>query len=151
MQNRVANTHDHDVQQAQQSLASDVSAQVSDAATLNNDTSLSQAVGDIQKDYEQERSDWQTEQNTACSTDEVGGDADTVGGDADTVGGDLDDLNGDVTDLQDGDIKSVQTDLSNVASDLSTLRDLGAPPGTTSSAAVAAGNKALTSAANAIS
>jgi hypothetical protein len=38
-----------------------------------------------------------------------------------------------------------------VASDLSTLRDLGAPPGTTSSAAVAAGNKALTSAANAIS
>jgi hypothetical protein len=144
MQNGVANTHNHDVQQAQQSLASDLSAQVSDAATLNNDTSLSQAVGDMQKDYEQERSDWQTEQNTACSTDEVGGDADTVGGD-------LDDLNGDVTDLQDGDIKSVQTDLSNVASDLSTLRGLGAPPGTPSSAAVAAGNKALTSAANAIS
>ena len=151
MQNGVANTHDHDVQQAQQSLARDVSAQLSDAATLNNDTSLSQAVGDIQKDYEQERSDWQTEQNTACSTDEVGGDADTVGGDADTAGGDLDDLNGDVTDLQDGDTKSVQTDLSNVASDLSTLRDRGAPPGTPSSAAVAAGNKALTSAANAIS
>lgn len=80
MQNGVANTHNHDVQQAQQSLASDVSAQVSDAATLNNDTSLSQAVGDMQKDYEQERSDWQTEQNTACSTDEVGGDADTVRG-----------------------------------------------------------------------
>ena len=64
-------------------------------------------------------------QNTACSTDEVGGDADTVGGDADTVDDDLDDLNGDVTDLQDGDIKSVQTDLSNEASDLSTLRGLG--------------------------
>ena len=47
----------------------------------------------MQKDYEQERSDWQTEQNTACSTDEVGGDADTVGG-MRTVGGDLDDLNG---------------------------------------------------------
>ena len=64
-------------------------------------------------------------QNTACSTDEVGGDADTVGGDADTVDDDLDDLNGDVTDLQDGDIKSVQTDLSNEARDLSTLRGLG--------------------------
>jgi hypothetical protein len=45
MQNRVANTHNHDVQQARQSLASDVSAQVSGAATLNNDTSLWQAVG----------------------------------------------------------------------------------------------------------
>ena len=163
MQNRVANTHDHDVQQAQQSLASDVSAQVSDAATLNNDTSLSQAVGDIQKDYEQERSDWQTEQNTACSTDEVGGDAErsdwrrsrhAAHGGAETrirTAATWTRGTGTGFDVQDGDIKCFQTDLSNVTSDLSTLRDLGAPPGTTSSAAVAAGNKALTSAANAIS
>ena len=151
MQNGVANTHSQDVQQAQQSLASDVSGLTSDSATFNTDTSLAQAVSAMKNDYQQEQTDWQTEQDTACSTDEVGGDADTVGGDADTVGGDLDDLNGDVTDLQDGDIKSVHTDLSNVASDLSTLQGLGAAPGTSSSAAVAAGNAALASAANAIS
>jgi hypothetical protein len=136
---------------AQSSLVNDVSALWSDTATLNNDTSLAQAVTTMNNDYAQEQSGWQTEQNTACSTDEVGGDADTVGGDADTVGGDLDDLNGDVTDLQSGGISSVQTDLSNVASDLSTIQGLGVTPGTPSSAAVAAGNKALTSAANAIS
>jgi hypothetical protein len=151
MQNGVAVTHAQDVQQAQQSLASDVSALTSDSATLNTDTSLAQAVDTMKTDYQQEQSDWKTEQNTACSTDEVGGDADTVGGDADTVGGDLDDLNGDVTDLQDGDIDSVQTDLSKVASDLSTLQGLGATPGAPSSAAVTGGNKALTSAANAVS
>jgi hypothetical protein len=139
------------VSNAQSSLANDVSALVSDTATLNNDTSLASDISQMKQDYAQEQSDWQTEQNTACSTDQVGGDADTVGGDADTVGGDLDSLNGDVTDLQAGDIKSVQTDLSNVASDLSTLQGLGAAPGTPSSAAVAAGKKALTSAANAIS
>ena len=139
------------VSSAQSSLASDVSALSSDSATLNNDTSLAQAVSAMKNDYQQEQSDWQTEQNTACSTGEVGGDADTVGGDADTVGGDLDSLNAAVNSLQVADISSVQTDLSNVASDLSTLQGLGAAPGTPSSALVAAGHKALTSAANAIS
>jgi hypothetical protein len=139
------------VSNAQSSLANDVSSLSSDTATLNNDTSLAQGVSQMKQDYAQEQSDWQTEQNTACSTDEVGADADTVGADADSVGADLDDLNADVTDLQDGGISSVQTDLSNVASDLSTLQGLGAAPGTPSSAAVAAGHKALTSAASAIS
>lgn len=67
------------------------------------------------------------------------------------MGGDLDTLNGDVTSLKAGDIQAVQNDLSNVSNDLSTLRGLGTSPHTDSSAAVAAGNKTLSNAANAIS
>ena len=49
-----------------------------------------------------------------------------------------------------GPVQSVQTDLSNVRSDLGTLSGLGATPDTNASPAIATGNQALKSAANAI-
>ena len=137
------------ISQAQQALASDVNTLASDAATLDNDNSLAGDISSMKQDYATEQSDFSTEQSDSC--DSMGGDADTVGGDADTVGGDLDTLNGDITDLQAGDIQSAKNDLASVNTDLGTLRSLGATPDTDSSAAVAAGKKALRDAANAIS
>lgn len=139
------------VSQAQQSFTSEVTALERATATLNNDTSLAGAISQMKTDYGTEQAEWQAEQDASCSDDTVSGDADTVGGDADTVGGDLDTTNSDVGSLQAGDIQAVQAYLANVSNDLSTLQGLGATPGTSSSAAIAAGNKALTSADSAIS
>jgi hypothetical protein len=153
--NQVANQqaaraqHDQQVSQAQQDLANAVSRLEGDKSTLNNDTSLSDAVSQMKQDYEQEQSQWQTVQSDSCQN--MSYDAGTVGYDAGTVNYDLGTLNYDVTSLQDGDIQAVKKDLSDVSSDLAALQNLGATPGTDSSSAVAAGNKALTSAANAIS
>jgi hypothetical protein len=141
--------HDQQVSQAQQALSNNGSSLQSDSNTLNNDNSLAGDVKSMQQDYATEQSDYRTEQSDSC--DSMGGDADTVGGDADTVGGDLDSLNGDIQTLQSGDIQSIKSDLANVANDLNTLKGLRAPPGTNSSSAVAAGNQALTNAANAVS
>jgi hypothetical protein len=80
----------------------------------------------------------------------VSGDAGTVGGDAGTVGGALGSLQGDVASLQSNGISSVQTDLGRVQADLADLQNLGVSPLTDSASAVAAGNKALTDAKNAI-
>jgi hypothetical protein len=137
------------VSQAQQSLASDVNTLASDASSLDNDNSLAGDISSMKQDYANEQSDFKTEQSDSC--DSMGGDADTVGGDADTVGGDLDTLNGSITDLQAGGIQSVKNDLASVNTDLGVLRSLGASPDTESAAAIAAGNKALKDAANAIS
>lgn len=137
---------------AQSSLANDVSALSSDTATLNNDTSLASDISQMKQDYGQEQSDYQTEQQQgSCSDGSMGADASEVSADASSVDADLSSLQADIQALQINDINSVQTDLSNVAGDLSTLQGLGAAPGTPSSAAVAAGHKALTSAASAIS
>ena len=141
--------HDQQVSQAQQALSSNVSSLQSDSNTLNNDNSLASDVKSMEQDYATGQSDYRTEQSDSC--DSMGGDADTVGGDADTVGGDLDSLDGDIQTLQSGDIQSIKNDLANVANGLKTLKGLGAPPGTDSSSAVAAGNQALANAANAIS
>jgi len=141
--------HDQQVSQAQQALSSNVSSLQSDSNTLNNDNSLASDVKSMEQDYATGQSDYRTEQSDSC--DSMGGDADTVGGDADTVGGDLDSLDGDIQTLQSGDIQSVKNDLASVANGLNTLKGLGAPPGTDSSSAVAAGNQALANAANAIS
>jgi hypothetical protein len=141
--------HDQQVSQAQQALSNSVSSLQSDSSTLNHDNSLASDVKSMQQDYDTEQSDYRTEQSDSC--DSMGGDADTVGGDADTVGGDLDSLNGDIETLQSGDIQSIKNDLANVANGLKTLKGLGAPPGTDSSSAVAAGNQALANAASAIS
>ena len=148
MQNGEQNTHDQDVQHAQQSLAQDVTALENDSTTLNDDKSLSGAVSSMQTDYVQEQQEWQTVQSDSC--DSMGGDADTVGGDADSVGGDLDTLQGDVSYLKSGEIQAVQTGLSNVQNDLSTLQGLGAAPATNSSTVIAAGKEALASAQSAI-
>lgn len=141
------------VSNAQQSLASDVSALQSDTSTLNTDTSLAGDVNQMKQDYQTEQNDYQTEQTDyqegGCTQE--GGDAGTVGADAGTVGADLGSLQADVSSLQVGDIQSVQTDLSNVKADLSTLQGLGVTPAVSSATAIADGNQALTNAANAIS
>jgi hypothetical protein len=140
--------HDQQVNQAQQSLAGDVSSLEGDSTTLTNDNSLADAVNQMKSDYGKEQSEWQTVQSVSCQN--MSYDAGTVGYDAGTVNYDLGTLNYDVTSLQDGAIQTVRNDLSKVSNDISTIQNLGATPGTDSSSAVAAGNKALTSAANAI-
>lgn len=137
-------------QQAQDALAKDVPALVQDSSSLETDHSLADAVQSMKNDLGTEQTDWQTEQNASCSSFEIGGDASTVGGDASTIGGDLSSLQGDVTSLQSGDIATVKNDLSAVQQDLATLQGLNTTPDTDSSAAVAAGNKALADSANAI-
>jgi hypothetical protein len=141
------------ISNAQQSLASDVSALQGDTSTLNTDTSLAGDVTEMKQDYQTGQNNYRTEQTDyqegGCS--QADGDADTVGGDADMVGGDLDTLNGDIEDLQAGDIQSVQTDLSNVKTDLSTIQSLGVTRGVSSTTAITDGNQALTNAASAIS
>jgi hypothetical protein len=141
--------HDQQVSQAQRSLAGEVSSLESDSTTLNNDNSLADTVSQMKSDYGQEQSEWQTVQSDSCQNKSY--DAGTVGYDAGTVNYDLGTLNYDVTSLQDGGIQTVRDDLSKVSSDISTIQNLGATPATNSSPAVAAGNKALTSAASAIS
>jgi hypothetical protein len=141
--------HDQQVSQAQQSLARDVPILAQDAASLDNDGSLAKAVGQMKSDYGTEQSDWQKVQSDSC--DSMSYDANTVSYDANTVNYDLNSLNYDVNSLNSGDIQTVQTDLSKVNTDLSRLQNLGPSPNTDSSAALAAGNKALTNSANAIS
>jgi hypothetical protein len=141
--------HDQQVSQAQQSLAGAVSSLESDSTTLNNDNSLAGAVNQMKSDYGQEQSEWQTVQSDSCQN--MSYDAGTVGYDAGTVNYDLGTLNYDITSLQDGGIQTVRNDLSKVSNEISTIQNLGAIPGTDSSSAVAAGNKALTSATNSIS
>lgn len=137
------------VQQAQESLASDISSLTSDSTTLNTDTSLSEDITAMQNDYATEQQDWQTEQSDTCAS--LGSDWSTVNSDATTVNNDLDGLNNAIQSLQQGDIASVKTDLSNVQSDLNNLSSLGATPGVSTSAAITEGNQALNSAASAIS
>jgi hypothetical protein len=91
------------------------------------------------------------EQTTPCSDGQTSAEAGTVSGDAGTVSGDQGTLQGDITTLQSNGIAAVKTDLTNVQNDLSALQNLGATPSTGTSSAIATGNKALTSAANAIS
>jgi hypothetical protein len=141
--------HDQQVSKAQQSLANDVSSLESDSSSLNKDSSLAGDIKTMNTDYGTEQSDYRTEQSDSC--DSMSTDANTVGTDANTVGTDLNTLQTDVTTLQQGGIQSVKNDLSSIQSDLSTLQNLGVTPGTDSSAAVAAGNKALSNAASAIS
>lgn len=141
-------SHDQDASQAQQSLAHDVASLEGDSETLNNDNSLATDISQMKTDYATEQSDYQTERSDSC--DSMGVDADGVGTDADGVGTDLDGLQTDVSGLKSGDIQAVQDDLSSVARDLSALHGLGVSPDMDSSSAIDAGNKALSSAANAI-
>lgn len=133
---------------AQQALAHDVSSLQTDAASLDGDGSLASDIKSMQSGYGTEQQDYRSEQADSC--DSMGGDADTVGGDADTVGGDLDSLQGDISYLQGSGVAAVKNDRSAVQGDLSTLANQGASPAIGSSGAVAAGNKALKDAADAI-
>lgn len=147
-QQQAQQQHDQQVSQAQQSLSGDVSTLASDAGTLNGDKSLGGDITTMKNDYQTGQNDWDTEQSDSCSN--FSSDSTTVDSDATTVDSDLTTLHSDIQTLQSGDIQSVQTDLSNVQFDLSTLSGLGATPDTNASPAIAAGNQALKSAANAI-
>jgi hypothetical protein len=145
------NTRTQDIQNAQAALAKDVPQLAQDAASLDNDKSLGGDVNTMHTDLGTEQTDYQTEQAASCSDGSMAADAGAVGADAGAVGADLGALQADVTALQNSGVASVKTDLANIQSDLATLQNYGTAPATDSSAAVPAGNKALTDASNAIS
>jgi hypothetical protein len=129
---------------AQQALSHDVGTLESASLALGGSKSVAGGVTQMRRDYAQEQSDYQREQRASCPA--AAGDAQTVAGDAATVTSDLNTLKGDIENLQAGDIQTVQGDLSSVNSDLSSLQSLGAAAAVNSAPAVAAANKALTSA-----
>lgn len=134
----------HQAGSAQQALSHDVGVLDNDSSALGDNKSVAGGVNQMKQDYAQEQSDYQQEQHTSCPA--AAGDAQTVAEDATTVTADLNTLNGDIENLQTGGIQTVQGDLSSVNSDLSSLRTLGAAPAVNSAPAVAAANRALTSA-----
>jgi hypothetical protein len=129
---------------AQQMLSHDVGTLDSDSSALGDSKSVAGGVSQMMRDYAQEQSDYQQEQDASCPA--AAGDAQTVAEDAATVAADLNTLNSDIENLQIGSIQTVQGDLSSVNSDLSSLQTLGAAPAVNSAPAVAAANRALTSA-----
>jgi hypothetical protein len=144
------NTHVADVQQARQQLSSNIGTLQKDSASLDSDMSLAQAVSQMKSDYQAEENDWQTEQQDA-GTCGVSGDASAVGGYASAVGGALNSLQSAVSYLQENGVQAVRNDLAAVNGDVGTLHGLDATPAVSYSGAVAAGNKALSDAASAIS
>jgi hypothetical protein len=144
------NTHVQNVQEAQQQLSDDGGTLQENSASLDGDASLVQAVNQMKSDYRAEENEWQTEQQDA-GTCGVSGDASAVGGYASAVGGALNSLHGAVSYLQQNGVQAVKNDLAAVNRDLDTLQGLDATPAISYSGAVAAGNKALSDAASAIS
>ena len=142
-------SHDQAVSNAQSSLSRDVTSLQGDASSLENDNTLAGDVTTMKQDYQSEQNDWQTEQNDA-GTCGVSGDAGGISGDASAIGGDQSALQADIGSLQSNGMASVKTDISAISSDVSALRNLGATPSANPSGAIAAGNKALTDAQNAI-
>jgi hypothetical protein len=144
-----SNTRTADIANAQKQLSDDVGHLSSDAASLDNDTSLSQYLQTEKSGYGTEQQAYQQEQTDGCPA--ASGDAGAISGYASAVGGYDNSLQGGVSSLQDGGISTVKGDLTAAANDLSALKGLGASPQTPTSSAVAAGNNALTDAASAIS
>jgi hypothetical protein len=137
-------------QQVQVNLSTDLVNLQNDTSALNEDTTLAADVSQMQKDWKQEKADWATESASSCPNQPPINGGDTVGTDADAVGTDYDGLQGDVNSLQNGKVAAVNDDLSAVQKDLTSLHNLGATPDVSTSASSAAGGKALTSAASAI-
>lgn len=133
------------IAQANQQLTTDVATLTQDATALETDKSLATEIQTMQQDYASEQSDYQTELADSCLN--KGADAGTVGADAGTVGADLGSLQADISTLQ---ANNVSHDLSAVQSDESTITNLGGSPDPDPSAAVAAGNKALSDVNSAI-
>lgn len=125
----------------QQQLSSDVQQLSQDAATLDNDTSLAAAVKQMQADYQIEQNDYQAETSSGCP--EADENAETVVTDASSVDTDLSSLQGSENSLSEGDIATVKSDMSAVKNDLSDINSLGLSPAVSTTAALAAGNKAL--------
>jgi hypothetical protein len=144
------NGEQNSAQQLQVQLSTDLVSLQNDTSTLNNDTTLSADVDQMQKDWKQEQADWATESATSCPNQPPINGGDTVGTDADAVGTDYDGLQGDVNSLQGGKVAAVSDDLSAVQKDLSSLQNLGVTPDVSTSASIAAGEKAQTSAASAV-
>jgi hypothetical protein len=150
-QNGVVNTHDQDVQQAQQRLATDVTSLGNDSTKLNSDNSLASGVQTMQQEYGSEQQDWKAEQQGNCMDGSLN--YGPVTGDASAVGGYYNALKSDISALQSGpgiSIAQVKQDLAVVQSEVSQLQALGTAPSPDPSSAVAAGNQALKNAANAI-
>jgi hypothetical protein len=142
--------HEQQVSNAQSSLSSDVGTLRSDSSSLNSNTQLASDINTMKNDYAKEQTDYQTEVTQgSCSDGSLGSDAATVSSDSATVDSDLASEQSDVTSIQDS-LNGIQTDISNVNNDLSTLQGLGASPGTDSSGALAAGNKAISNANSAV-
>jgi hypothetical protein len=141
------------ISNAQQALASDVSTLASDAKSLNSNDQLASDIKQMQTDYQTEQNDWQTAQTQgSCSDGSLGSDVAQVGSDAAQVSSDLAQDQSDVYALQNDDsgVTGIQADITAVDNDLSTLQSLGATPSTDSSAALAAGNTAISNTAAAI-
>ena len=152
-QNGVANSHDQDVQQAQQQLATDVSTLFSDSGSLNNNNMLASDVKTMQQEYGSEQRDWKAEQQGNCQDGSVN--YGPVTGDASAVEGDYNALKSNISALQSGpgnsSIAQVKQNLAAVQSVVSQLQALGTATSPDPSSAIAAGNQALRNAANAIS
>lgn len=126
------------ISQAQQQLASDVATLTSAATALDTDKSLAGVIAQMQQDYAAQESDYQAELADSCI--DKPSDAAMVSTDASTVSSDQDTLQGDIDSLQDN---TVSQDLTAVQSDANTVTNLGGTPDPDPSAAIAAGNKAL--------
>ena len=142
-------SHDQAVSNAQSSLSGDMTSLQGDASSLEDDNTLAGDVNTMKQDYQGEQNDWQTEQQDAGSCG-VSGDAGAISGDASAIAGDRSALQADIGSLQSNGMTSVKTDISTIRSDVSAIRNLGATPSVDPSGAIAAGNKALTDAQNAI-
>ena len=142
-------SHDQAVSNAQGSLSRDMTSLQSDASSLENDNTLAGDVNTMKQDYQSEQNDWRTEQSDAGSCG-VSGDAGAISGDASAIGGDQSALQADIGSLQSNGMAAVKTDISAIGSDVSAIRNLGATPSADPSGAIAAGNKALADARNAI-
>jgi hypothetical protein len=143
------NTNQQNIASAQQKLSDDVGKLSTDAQTLDSDKSLAGDLQSMKNDYGTEQKEFQTEQSDGCANG-ASGDASAVGGDASAVGGDMSALQGDEESLK-NEVSSVNGDLTAVQKDLSTIQGYGASPQTSTSSAVAAGNKTLSDTASAIS
>jgi hypothetical protein len=135
-------------QAAQQNLRNDLVALKKDARTLAGEDTISLDLSTLASDYGNEQQDWQSEQSDGCSS--VAADEGLVAWDAQSVSRDAAGLQTDLTGLQSGNVAAVTNDLSDVHNDLSALKLLGITPQVTTSAEVAAGNKVLNSANDAI-
>jgi hypothetical protein len=137
------------VSSAEESLSSDISTLESDSGTLNGDSTLAGDISTMKGDYQTEQSDYQTEQSDGCPG--ASGDASAVGSDAGSIDTDQSSMQTDIQSLQGSSgIAGIQSDMSAVNSDVSTLRNLGASPSPDPSAALAAGQKAISNANAAI-
>jgi hypothetical protein len=144
-------SHDSAVNQDQQTLASDVSTLENDSSSLNGNKQLGSDINQMKQDYQTEQNDYQTEQQQgSCSDGSMGSDAAQVSSDSAQVDSDLASLNSDIQSLQGSDIPGIKNDMAAVNGDVTTLQGLGATPGTDTSPALLAGNKAVSNANAAI-